>query len=105
GALLRGLPFEESDRLYVLSWQNRSGRRTNASHAEMQDWRAGSTRLAGLAAYSEGAINISDDRAMPEQARGTWVTANAFAVLRQPPLVGRDFIAADERPGADPVVL
>ena len=30
-AFLRGLPFEEADRLYVLSWQNRAGRRANVS--------------------------------------------------------------------------
>ena len=50
-------------------------------------------------------MNISDDRALPEQAHGTWVTANAFGVLRQQPLLGRDFVAGDERPGADPVVI
>ena len=50
-------------------------------------------------------MNISDDRALPEQAQGTWLTANTFGVLRQPPLLGRDFVAGDERPGAEPVVI
>jgi predicted permease len=104
-AFLRGLPYDDSDRLYVISWQNRSGRRSNASYADLQDWRATSRSFSGLAAYRDASMNISGDRAMPEEVGGTWVTANAFAMLRQHPILGRDFTAADERPGADPVVI
>jgi putative ABC transport system permease protein len=103
--LLKGLPFEESNRLYTVSWQNRSGRRSNFTAAEFQDWRVRTRSFAALAAYSEDAASISDDRALPEQATATWITDNGFAVLRQRVLVGRDFIADDARPGADPVVI
>jgi hypothetical protein len=102
---LRGLPFEAADRLYVLSWQNRSGRRSNISHPEFQNLRAQTRRFADLAAYRDASMNISDDRALPDEAHGTWVTTNTFGVLHQPPLIGRDFTPADERPGADPVVI
>jgi predicted permease len=102
---LRGLPFENADRLYVLSWQNRSGRRSNISHPEFQNLRAQTRRFADLAAYRDASMNISDDRALPDEAHGTWVTANTFGVLHQPPLIGRDFTPGDERPGADPVVI
>jgi putative ABC transport system permease protein len=104
-AFLRGLPFEESDRLYVLSWLNRTGRRSSASLAELQDWREQSRSFTGLAAYRDATMNLSDDRALPELASGTWLTANTFGVLRQPPLLGRDFDAGDERAGADPVAI
>src|SRR5688572_335162 len=39
-ALLRGLPYFDSDRLYVISWQQRSGRRANASYSDLQIGRA-----------------------------------------------------------------
>jgi putative ABC transport system permease protein len=104
-AFFRGLPYKDADRLYVISWQNRSGRRSNVSYADLQDWRATSRSFSGLAAYRNGAMNISGDRAMPEQVSGTWLTANAFGVLGQYPILGRDLTPADERPGADPVVL
>ena len=39
-AFFRGLPFEDSGRLYLLSWQTRSGSRFAVSDAELQDWRA-----------------------------------------------------------------
>jgi putative ABC transport system permease protein len=102
---LRGLPYEGSDRLYVISWQDRSGRRSNVSYADLQDWRASSRSFNGLAAYRNGLMNISGDRTMPEQVSGTWLTTNAFGVLGQHPILGRDLTTADERPGADPVVL
>ena len=65
----------------------------------------GAASFAGVAAYVEGPMNISDDRALPEQARGTWLTANAFGVLEAAAASGRDFVAGDERPGAEPVVI
>ena len=103
-AFLRGLPFDGADRLYMLTWQGRPGRR-QVSHVELQDWREGSHTFAGFGAFRNGTMNISDARALPEQARGTWITANAFSLLRQPALLGRDFAPADERKGAEPVVV
>jgi putative ABC transport system permease protein len=102
---LRGLPFEDADRLYVVSWQNRAGRRANTSYVELHDWRTESRTFAGLAGFRYDILNISDDTAMPEQVDGTWLTADAFALLRQPPLLGRTFVSLDERPGADRVVI
>ena len=95
-AFLRGLPYEDANRLYVISWLNRSGRRSNVSYADLQDWRATSRSFNGLAAYRNGLMNISGDRAMPEQVSGTWLTANAFGVLGQHPILGRD-LTTDRR--------
>jgi putative ABC transport system permease protein len=64
-----------------------------------------SRAFTGFAGFRNGTMNISDDRALPEQARGTWLTANAFAVLGQPPLLGRDFLPSDDRTGAEAVVI
>ena len=104
-AFFQSLPFDEGDRLYALSWLNNLGRRTGAAHLELEDWRARSRTFAGLAGYSNGTMNISDDRHAPQEARGTSLTVNTFGVLRQPPLLGRDFTPADARRGADPVVI
>lgn len=104
-AFLRDLPFEDAARLYVLSWQPREGRRASVSHADLQEWRAQARTFSGIAAFADDAMNISDTRAWPEQVRGARLTANAFDVLRQQPLLGRAFIAEDERMGAQPVVI
>jgi predicted permease len=104
GAFLRGLPFDQANRLLVISWQHRTGRRLNASHAELQDWRNSKT-FEQLAAYSDASMSISDGVMVPEQVHGTSVTTNAFSTVRQAPLIGRDFVQRDERPGADPIVI
>lgn len=104
-AFFRGLPFDDSERLYALSWQAQSGRRANVSHAELADWREQSRTFTGLAAFREATMSISDDRALPEHAPGTWLTANTFGLLGQRPLLGRDFARDDDRKGAEPVVI
>jgi len=40
-------------------------------------------------------MNISDDSAPPQQARGVRLTANALGLLGQQLLLGRDFTPAD----------
>src|SRR5437867_1703661 len=102
---LRGLPHKDADRLYVLGWQSRSGSRNTVSPAELAEWRAQSRTFAGLAAFYDESLNISDDRSLPDQVRGAWVTANAFRVLGQPPLLGRDFAEGEDRTGAEPLVI
>ena len=103
-AFLRGLPIKDADQFYMLTWQGRGGRR-NASHADLQDWRAQSRTFTGLAAFRNDRINLSDGRALPEQVRGTWLTANTFGLMGQQPLIGRDFAPGDDRQGAEPVVI
>ena len=103
-AFLRGLPFDEPSRIVELSWQSASGGTTSASYADVGDWRP-ATQTVELAAWDEASMTVSDDVAMPDQVRGVWVTANAFGVLRQRPLAGRDFIVGEDAPGADPVVI
>lgn len=104
-AFVRGFSFDQADRLYAISWRHPAGRRTPASAADLNDWRQQSRAFAGIAGYSFDTLNLSDDVAAPEQANGSRVTANHFAVLRQPPLMGRDFGPDDERRGADGVVI
>ena len=104
-ALYRGLPFDQPDRLYAISWQHKSGDRWNLSVPELRDWRAQSRTFIGFAGYMAGSANVADDRALPESARTSWLSANSFALLRQPPLIGRDFVAGDDQKGAEPVVM
>ena len=67
--------------------------------------RAQSRTFAGLAAYRDTAVNISDDRATAEEISGAWVTPNLFGLLREQPLLGRDFSPDDDRRGAEPVAI
>jgi len=103
--LFKGLPFPESHQLYMLGWRSDEGAPTSVSWPELLEWRDQSRAFAGLAAFTNRGFNISDDRGLPEQARGASLTANAFGVLRQRTLLGRDFTSDDERRGAQAVVI
>jgi putative ABC transport system permease protein len=109
--LIKGLPFPDSDRLFVVSTRplkdnnGGNGNGGGISYRELQDWREVQKSFVGLAGATQTNMNISDDRGMPEPQRGARVTANLFSLLGQPPLLGRDFRADDERTGAEHVVI
>jgi putative ABC transport system permease protein len=103
-AFIRGFSFDRAEELHAISWRPTRGRRLPSSAPDLDDWRQASS-VAALGASTFGAINISDDRAAPEQTQGSRVTANLFDVLRQPALLGRTFVHGEDRPGADPVVI
>ena len=103
--LIRGLPFPDSGRLYMVGWEPRPGEATTVSYPELEDWRAQSKTFQGLAGFWNSGVNISDDHALPEQVTGARLTANAFGVLGQKPILGRDFLPEDERAGAPLVVI
>ncbi len=104
--LIKGLPFNDSDSLYMLSSQRQQGGRGGSvSIADLNDWRAQTHTFVGLAAFAPNSVNVSDDRSAPQQARGAQITANTFALLGQPMLIGRDFANGEDRKGAESVVI
>jgi putative ABC transport system permease protein len=104
--LIRGLPFKDSGQLYMLGVRRPADSRGgDLSYPDYQDWRAQSRTFAGIAGFSRGGMSLADERGVPEQARGAYLTSNAFQVLGQQPLLGRDFRPEDDRKGAERVVM
>ena len=104
-AFFNNFGFDRAEEIHVISWLPERGRRANSSYLDLEDWRTNARSFAAIGGYSFEAFNISDDRAAPEQTQGAFATANLFDVLRQPPILGRGFVSADDRRGAEPVVL
>jgi predicted permease len=106
GVILRGLPFDESDRIVsvVRSPVKQPGRETPPLH-DFVDWRAQQKVFESLAGYAEIPATIAADTGFPERRRAARITPNTLSVLRVAPVVGRDFSDADGAPGAPPVVL
>ena len=103
--LIRGLPFHDSGRLDMLSAERAQGGPAGVSYPDLQDWRAATRTFEGLAAFGFSDFNIADDSALPEQVRGNLLTSNAFNVLGQQPLLGRDFAPGEDTKGAERVVI
>ena len=104
--LLRGLPFEDSAEIVHVSGRNtETGNDGGISWPDYQDMRRRTATFASLGAFRGVTMNLSDSGQPPERVNGVLVSANAFEILRQPPLLGRGFTTADEARGAEPVAL
>jgi len=105
--LLRDLPFHEPDRLIYLFRdqvaRNRFDIMLNAH--EFQNWRDAQTTLEGMAGFAEYDMDLAGTEGRPQRVAGAAVTANAFQTLRVAPVLGRGFLPADERPGAEAIVM
>lgn len=103
--LIRGLPFDDPDRIMALTARDPvRARDLGVSYLDFTDWTSARS-FAGLAAYTGGTANLSDEGRLPERYQAAFLSANAFALLGQQPMLGRDFAPDDDRPGAASVVL
>jgi predicted permease len=107
--LIRGLPFPDSGNLYVLGVHRATAtgpiRPGSVSYQELLDWRSQAQSFVDMAAFTQSTVNVSDDRAAPEQATSGRVSENLFRLLGQQPLLGRDFTPADGEKDAQAVVI
>jgi putative ABC transport system permease protein len=109
GAVLRGLPFEESDRIYTLARLNQTTTQGDgiepASLHDFVDWRTRQRSFESLSAFTQTQANVVGPDGTPERYRMVAMTANTLSLLRVRPRLGRDFRPEEERKGADPVVI
>jgi putative ABC transport system permease protein len=103
--LLRGLPFPNSHEIVHLNALTTENSERNVSYPDYLDWRSQTKTFVSLAAYRQGTMNVSDSGHPPERTSGAWVTANAFSVIAQRPVLGRDFREGEDQEGAEPVVI
>ena len=104
---VRGLPYAHPERLVnVWSSNDPSSRSQRVSLPDFEDYRRAATSLSGLAAFTvDGRRSLSDAEHAPEPLNGSLVTPNTFRLLGQPILLGRDFLPADGRRGAEKTVI
>jgi putative ABC transport system permease protein len=104
--LLRGLPFANADQIVHLNSRNTAeGNSQGVSYPDFQDWRTNARTFSSLAAYQQTTMNISDSGHPPERASGVKVSANAFSIIGERPIQGRDFTDGEDRKGGEPVAI
>jgi predicted permease len=104
--LIRGLPFNDPDRIMALGSRDPvRDRNMGVSYLDYKDWSAATRTFTALAAYNGTTMNVSDEGKAPERFSGVYMSANAFKLLGQSPVLGRDFLPEDDRPGAAAVVM
>ncbi len=102
---IRGLPIRDADRVvYMTTFDDRSPD-LGVSFLDFTDWRAGARSFDALAAFTTEPAVLSGDGRAPYTFNGTFVSATAFALVGTQPMLGRDFTASDDTPGAPAVII
>ena len=104
-ALLRGLPYRSSDRLYHI-WENTPKKefpKREFSYPDYQDYQQNNV-FEGLAAYTGGGVILSG-YGDPESLNAPRASANFFSVLGVDPMLGRTFQAGEDTQGGPKVTI
>jgi putative ABC transport system permease protein len=107
-ALMRPLPFRQSERLVMLWERLPTSPKTGVSPLNMRDWNLQSRSFEGIAAVQRGMgggpLLTAPDGSM-ESAERQSVSANFFDVLQVTPIAGRTFRSEDDGPSPRVVLL
>ena len=104
--LYKRLPFDEGGRVVRLETQDTAASRVEPRVLhDFAIWRRSLKTVAELGAARVSERNVLTGEGRVESLRVAEITASAFPLTRVPPLLGRPLQAADELPGAEPVVV
>jgi predicted permease len=105
-ALWPTIPLPNGDAIVALqNWDAAESVRIDASRRDYELWRDGLSTITDLSAVEveERSIAVGAGPGQPETVAN--VTASTFALTRVPALMGRTLLEADERGGAEEVVV
>jgi putative ABC transport system permease protein len=107
GLFLRPLPFAEPARLVDLDetapkWDLHY---VGISNADFYTWQENNSTFDGMAVFTTTGANLSDPSGLAQRVAGAQVTYTMLDVLGLKPVVGRNFRAEEDRPGAGKVIL
>ena len=103
--LLRSLPFDDPDRIMMISTRDAQGREFGVSEPDFEDWRREVRTFSGISLVQMGPVNFSADDRAPDRYDGVYISWNGFSLIGTQPVIGRGFSAEDDRPGSPPVML
>ena len=110
GVMLRGFGFPNADRLVSATFidptsGNFFGVNQQISSMDFQELAPEQHSLESIAAYLNGStVNVTVG-GKPQRYTGAYTTENFLRALGVTPLIGRDFTAEDNKPGAEKVAL
>ncbi len=101
--LFKGFPLvERNDRLRYIGYGTS---KCCVSYPDFLDWRAQSKSFSSMAIVHGVGLTVSDGSGFAESLNGNENSADTFRLVGQKPMLGRDFTADDEKPGAAPVAI
>ena len=104
GVLLRPLPYSGADRIMAISEVNSDGRPARLADPNFDDFRDQSHSFQSIAKYAAQTVSVSGT-SQPTRTTVAAVTPEFLTVFGVEPVIGRDFMASDDKKGAVPVAL
>jgi hypothetical protein len=99
------LPLPDGDRIVkVQNWDTKLAQDEDRVLYDYQLWRSARS-ITDLGAYRDASANLVGRDGVAQPAMAAEITASAFRIAPERPLLGRVLDASDERAGAAPVVL
>jgi predicted permease len=103
--LLRGLPFENPERIMYVGTRDAKSQERGLSIADFEDWRSRATLLDHMVLWAGFAFNLSDAGREPDRFQGAYISWDIFKAIGEQPILGRAFVPEDDTPGAPPVLI
>ena len=111
--VLRGFSFPHPEQLAAVGLldpqasdqQNNNGAGNIPSTQDYEDLRASQRSFAMMAAYLNGSTVNVTYKGKPQRYTGGYVTDDFFKIIKVSPILGRDFTAEDNKPGAEKTAL
>lgn len=103
--LLRPLPFHAADRVMWLSGAHNRDPGMSFSWPDFNDYRAQNRAFSSMAAMQPRGLNLRNGSGLPQAVDSRLVTHEFFSTLGADIFKGRDFLARDDEPGAQPVCI
>jgi predicted permease len=97
--LLRPLPYDRPEQVVMIFERDPRGATTQVSMPAFEDWQQRLTSFRHLALFGSQTANLTG-AGEPDRLRAGFVSADFFRVLGVAPLLGRDFSAGEDAPGA-----
>lgn len=104
GVVLRPLPYHDSPRILRLVRATARGEEASFSAADYRDFKKDATNLSSIAGYRSDIVDLTG-RSEPVRIIGMQTTPGFFDVFDSPPLRGRAYHEATDKPGAAVVVI
>ncbi len=103
-ALLQPLPFAQPNRLLSVDESAKVFPRSNLSRADYEDWKRMNTTLSALEVYTGNGYLLRMG-SITEPIPAARVSDGFFRALGVKPILGRDFLPGEDKPGAGKIVI
>lgn len=104
GVVLRPLPYHDPGRIVRLVRTNAQGDDASFTAPDYLDLKKGATYLSAVAGYRSEIIDLTG-RSEPVRVTGVETTAGFFDIFDAPPILGRTYHEATDKPGAAIAVI